>query len=384
MLRRAMLISRATKKLKQFPQIRIIAVTGSYGKTTTKEIIEQIINKKFNTIKTQKHNNTEVGIAKTILNQANKDTRIFVAEMGAYKLGETEACARIAPPDIAIITGIDEQHMSLYGSFKAIIKSTLEIVDELKPNGVVILNGDNDYCLRLAEQINKPKRIYFTNEFYGAKPGNKKTSSPLDENLYISDVSETEKGLMFTVAYKGDREKIKTNIKAKHNVGNVACAIITACELGLELKEIIRIINGTEFTMPYLAIKYGINNARVIDDGYNINPSGYYAGLKYLSEQSVIGKKWVLTQGFIELGDEKESTYKKVAKETIKLSDGVITNDIDLCIALTDAKKDFNVAYTESVFNISLLAKRDVQEGDLILIEGPFPKQVLDKLYSPK
>lgn len=390
-LKRKMLIAEATRKMQDLPNIKVIAVTGSYGKTTTKEIIAQILGKKYRLIKTEKHNNTEVGIAKTILAQANKDIQIFVAEMGAYKIGETAACARIAKPNVAIITGIDEQHMSLYGNFKNILDSTMEVVDELTEDGTVILNGDNDYCVRLAEKIDHRKRLYFTNE--RSEKLTRKSQAPIDENLYVSGLEEDEKGLSFGFVFDGEIGKIKTNITAKHNAGNISAAIITAVEMGVSVKEVCEIINGIKFELPYLSVKDGQNGAKLIDDGYNINPSGYYAGLKFLAGQATKGRKWVLTQGFIELGDEKESTYQKVAAETIKNSGGIISSDLELCAEISEQLNpqgdsaggkpapDFRVVYVDSVFDIPLFVKRDVAEGDIVLIEGPLPGQVLDKIY---
>jgi len=381
--KKRMLISRAKQKMKKLSGMKVVAVTGSYGKTTTKEIIEHLVSKKFNTIKTEKHNNTDVGIAKTILEQANSKTEVFIAEMGAYKLGETADCARIAPPDIAIITGIDEQHISLYGSFKNIIDSTMEIVDELKPDGVVVINGNNEYCQKIAQKItDKNKVLYYVEEF----PDTKSEKTPIldfpnDGNCYIPLVKETTRGLEFKVAYKGEVETINTAIKAKYNAGNIAAAVVTSAELGQSLKDVAEILNKDDFDLPYLNIKNGINKSQIIDDGYNINPSGYFAGLKFLNSQPATGKKWVVTQGFIELGDERDNTYKKVASETVKYADGIITNDLDLASHFVELANKIEVIYCEEVFDIPLRYKINVKEGDMALVEGPLPKQVLDKIY---
>jgi len=387
-VKRNMIIKKAIRKMAALKRMRVIAVTGSYGKTTTKEIIYQILEKKFNTIKTEKHNNTEIGIAQTVLKKAGDKTQVFVAEMGAYKLGETRECAKIVNPHIAIITGIDEQHISLYGSFKAIIDSTLEIVEEIAEDGLVIINADNDYCLRVAEKIEHRKALYYTDEFQDeliSRPRRGKSmvnNSPKDENLYLSHIEETSKGLSFDVSYKGTAVTIKSNIKGRHNAGNISAGILAAIELGMDLNQLSKIINETNFDIPYLTVSSGMNESKIIDDGYNINPSGYYAGLKFLSTQKNTGKKWVLTQGFIELGDEKDDTYKKVALATIKGSDGIITTDIDLCAHIVEQNDEYRIVYCESVFDVPIKFKTFIKNDDVVLVEGPFPKQILDNIYK--
>jgi UDP-N-acetylmuramoyl-tripeptide--D-alanyl-D-alanine ligase len=392
-LKRKYIIWKAKRKMSSITDLVVIAVTGSYGKTTTKEILYQMISKNFVTVKTEKNNNTEVGIAQTILNKINNRTEVFVAEMGAYKLGETLECTKIAKPSIAIITGIDEQHISLYGSFKAIIDSTMEIVDGLKPEGVVILNGDNEYCMRLATLIKARKILYFTNQFQNKiiSPQNSSKKKevenvefPHDENMYISNVEQEARGLSFTLAYKNYIQKIKTNIKAKHNIGNIVAAILSASELGLDIEEIVKLVNEMDFELPYLAIKPAANNSQLIDDGYNINPSGYYAGIKFLSEQKIKGKKWVITQGFTELGEERANTYKAVATATVKSADGIITSDLFLYESIKDEDDKFKAVYVENIFDLPVIYRRDIQTGDMVLIEGPLPGQVLNNIQGSK
>jgi len=104
-IKRKLVINRAKLLMQKRPNLKVVAVTGSYGKSTTKELIYQILQKKFKTVKTEKNNNTDIGIALTILKKINKSTEVFVAEMGAYKIGETRECCQIARPDIAIIPG---------------------------------------------------------------------------------------------------------------------------------------------------------------------------------------------------------------------------------------------------------------------------------------
>ena len=389
--KRKSIISKAIVKISDHPKLRTVAVTGSYGKSTTKEIIYQILSQRFNTIKTEKNNNTDVGIASTVLKKLKKDTEIFVAEMGAYKIGEIEDCCKVVSPNIAIITGIDQQHLSLYGSIKAILDSSYEVIECLVPGGLTIFNGDNEYCIKLAEKTKTRKQFYFSSsnveklvshKYEREKKDGNKTNSSSSHSLSVGDVKESRRGLQFKLQYDSKEYLLKTNLKVQYNISNLMAAILVAIELGLDVKEIVDIINKTEFQVPYLNVVEGINGVKVLDDGYNANFTGFIAALDYLKNLKSSGKKFVFTQGIIELGQEREKTYHELSKQILNNSDGVFTNDRDLYFALLNQNKNKLIKYIDSVFDFAVYYKTMVSEGDILLIEGPFPKAVLDKIYS--
>jgi len=392
-LKRKSLISKAIEKMEKLPKVRVVSVTGSYGKSTTKEIIFQIISQRFNTIKTDKNNNTDVGIASTILRKLKKDTEVFVAEMGAYKIGEIEDCCKVTRPNIAIITGIDQQHLSLYGSIKSILDSSYEVIECLSPGGLSIFNGDNEYCIKLAEKTKTRKQFYFSasnvekmvsHKFDFDDKDDSKSRKGISHSISVSDIKESRRGLVFKLQYDTKEYLLKTNLKVQYNISNLMAAILVAIELGLDIKDIVDIINKTEFQVPYLNIVEGINGVKVLDDGYNANFTGFIAALDHLKNLKTSGKKFVFTQGIIELGQEREKSYHELSKHILNNSDGVFTNDKDLYFALLDRKSNKLIKYIDSVFDFAIYYKSMISEGDLLLIEGPFPRSVLDKIYSKK
>lgn len=392
-IKRRLLIAKATKKIRTLKQLKVVAVTGSYGKSTTKELLAQILSMKFNIVKTEKNNNTDIGIALTILKKLNTDTQVFVAEMGAYKIGETKDCCLIAPPDVAIITGVDQQHVSLFGGIKEVLASTYEVIDEMQPQGLAILNGDNEYCLRLAEKTSKRKMLYYSVhnaskieaselDYEDADVIKHKISFPGNENVFVKSIKVTKTGLSFDLAFAGKTYKVKTNLQASYNISNLMAAVLTAVELGVPMQEVIDIINNLDFEVPYLNIHDGINGTKILDDGYNANPTGFISALKYLDSLKYKSKKWVFTQGLIELGPERSTTNKKIAAEIVKVVDALYTTDSALYEQVKILKPDFEAKMVRSVFDFTAYYEAYVKKGDLVLIEGSFPQDVLKQIYA--
>jgi UDP-N-acetylmuramyl pentapeptide synthase len=387
-LRRRMMIDKAKQKLTGYPKIKVVGVTGSYGKSTTKELIAQLLASKYKVVKTQKNNNTDVGVAQTILRDVNEGTEIFVAEMGAYKPGEIKSTTEITPPDIAVVTGIDQQHVTLFGGIEKTMKAKYEIIEGLKKDGLAVFNGDNEYCMRLAEKCDKRKQIYFSienqsivtpeidDEITEREPGH----FPQNENLYASDIVVKENGIEFVLHQHGKKYNLKTNLPARYQINNLLAAIVVAAELGMSVADIVKVINHTTFVVPYLQIKFAINDSKLIDDGYNVNPTGFAAGLEFLAAQKTDAKKWVMTQGFLELGEEKKAVYNKLAKEIAKVADGVITSDNDLLATLAATKT--NTIAVDSVYSFPVLYEANVKKNDYVLMEGAFPQVVISKILG--
>lgn len=392
-IKRKILIGKATKKMKKLKSTKVVAVTGSYGKSTTKELLYQILGKKFKVVKTEKNNNTDVGIALTILKKIKPSTEVFIAEMGAYKIGETRDCCKIATPDVAIITGIDQQHVSLFGGIKEVLMSTYEVVEEMDDKGLTILNGDNEYCLKIAEKTSKRKILYysihnaskidaseldFDDKEVDAKH---KISFPGNENVFVKEIEMNKKGLAFILNFEGRQYSVETNLQARYNISNLMAALLTASELGVSMEELVKIINKLDFDVPYLNVKDGINESKILDDGYNANPTGFISALRYLKELKIKQKKWIFTQGLIELGPQRDVTNKKIAQEIVATVDAVYTTDSALYEQIKILKSDFEVKLVSSVFDFPAYYESFVKKGNYVLIEGSFPQSVLKEIY---
>lgn len=285
---KARVVRLAEQKIVASKNLTVIGVTGSFGKTSTKEFLRQILENKFLCLATPGHVNTEMGVAQFILKSLTPKHQILIVEMGAYKLGEIKALCKIVKPQIGILTAISSQHLSLFGKMENIIKTKFELVESLPQNGLAVLNADNEYIVKNASQYHV-KKI-----FYSAK--NKR-------DIYATNIKISTQSLSFDVYTKGQKQHILSNLLGRQNVPNLLSSFAVCLELGMSLKEIVKAcltLKPAEGTMEIIKSKDGVI---LIDDTYNINPEGVKAALDYLTSYKNMKKVAVLSP-MIELGEE--------------------------------------------------------------------------------
>jgi len=323
------IIKKAKIKRKEFKNLKVIGITGSYGKTSIKEILYKLLKNKYKVVKTEKHTNTEMGVAKTVLNLEDAD--IFICEMGAYKRGEIKAICGIVKPEIGILTGINEQHLALFGNQENIIKGKYELIESLPENGLAVFNGENKYCLELCEKTNKKKLLY----------------------KYVDGLEVGKDGSKFMI--NGVRFEI--NLLGKHNVLNVLGAIKIAVELGVSLEECAEACRRLKGGMAL--------RGRIIDSSYSSNPNGVISSLEYLDLFE--GKKAIVIRGLIELGSASIEVHQRIEKKILEVCD----------VAVTTTKGIFDKI--DFLSDPEEIIKR-LEGADVILIEGRVPKILRDKL----
>lgn len=310
------MINQAKKKLKILPNLKIIGITGSYGKTTMKETIYTFLNEEFKVVKTEGNNNTPLGIARTILNKVDNTTEIFIVEMGEYVKGDVKALCEIATPDISIISGINEAHLERYKTMENAISTKFEIVEYAKPNAFVLLNADDELTL---DNYNK----YITNhkvEWFTAK--NNKLSEYSTVNY---EFDQNGKGQEFNLLHKGnDLGKIKVPVLGEYIIGNIIAGIIVGKFLGIadsKLRFAASMIKPVEHRLEPIYNKS--SDILVIDDTYNGNSDGIKEGIRLLSKFKNRRKVYV-TPGLVETGDLAESIHLQIGADLSKVADLVI------------------------------------------------------------
>ena len=217
-LGRNQIIKRAKEKRAVFHNLLVIGITGSYGKTSTKEFLYTILVEKFGAekvLKTKEHQNSEVGISQCILNDLKPGHEVFICEMGAYGLGGIKLLCDIAKPKIGILTGINEQHMATFGSQENIIRAKYELIEALPKDGLAIFNGDNEYCFELYKKTRKPKKFYsLQSSIFNAQP-----------DLWATSLAVNRQFLSFeTFDKNGELTVIKANVMGGQNVYNILAA----------------------------------------------------------------------------------------------------------------------------------------------------------------
>ena len=298
--------NKAQNKLKNMPNLKIIGITGSYGKTSSKNILSDILNVRYNALPTPKNLNTYNGLIMTINNNLDKFTDIFIAEMGAYVRGEIKGLCKLVKPKYGILTTIGTAHLETFGSEENIIAGKFELIESLPKDGFAILNGDDpkqvNYKLK-----NKVKTIWIGID-------NK------DVDVRACDIKCSSKGTVFDVIFKGNKEKYRfeTKLLGKHNVYNILAGIACGVQFDISISELqasVKMVRPVEHRLELkkLGLFYQI------DDAYNSNPVGASNACQVLGMMD--GVKIVVTPGMIELG-EKEAFYnKEFGKQIAQVAD---------------------------------------------------------------
>ena len=353
---------KAQNKLKAM-NLPVVGVTGSYGKTSSKNIINDILNIKMNAFATPKSFNTPYGIINAINNKLDKFSDIFIAEMGAFKVGEIKTICDLVKPKYGILTKIGEAHLESFGSIENIQRGKFELIESLPEDGLAILNGDDPYQLNYNLK-NKCKVKWISIE-------NK------DVDLYACNIKLDSKGTSFDCIFKGDKNKytFKTRLLGKHNIYNVLAGILLGYELGLSIDELKRGVSSVNQIEHRLELKkYG--NINIIDDAYNSNPVGSKMALDVLNLMN--GLKIIVTPGMIELGSKQYELNYKFGKYISSVCDYVIlvgekqTKPIYKGLIDSNYDKD-KIFVLNDVKEAFVLMKKLANKSTYVLLENDLP-----------
>lgn len=282
-------------------KLKVIGVTGSVGKTSTKDIIANVLSQKYKTLKTEGNNNNFIGLPFTILRL--KDEEVAVIEMGMNHLGEINYLSKIAKPDISVITNVGTSHIGNLGSRENILKAKLEILDGMEEK-ILVLNNDNDLLNKWNLENNKNIKTYT----YGIK--NK-------SDINAKEIKLNENNSEFICENKNEKIKINVPVAGEHFVLNSLCAFTVGKLLNLTNEEIINGIKDFKLTAKRMEIIHTKNNITIINDAYNASYESMTASIVTLKNMS--GKRKIAVLGdMFELGAFSEKLHKDVAKEIYK------------------------------------------------------------------
>ena len=353
---------------KNFP---VVGVTGSVGKTSTKDIIANVVSQRYETLKTQGNNNNNIGLPFTIFNLKNHQAAVI--EMGMNHLGEISKLTKIAKPTISVITNIGTSHIGNLGSRENILKAKLEILDGMEKK-ILVINNDNDLLHDLYLK-NKDIEIHT----YGIEN---------QSEVMAEEITLNENDSEFICNLKGEKFKVRVPIGGIHFVYNALCAATVGNLLGLSIEEIKKGIETFELTKKRMDITELKNGVTIINDSYNASFESMQASLKYLNGLKSNRKIAVLGDMF-ELGEFSKELHEKVGKEVSK-------NNIDILICCGEnakyiaeaAKKgemDKNyIYYFENKDEIEKFIKQIWKKGDAILFKasnGMKFFEIVEKLF---
>ncbi|MCH8986884.1 UDP-N-acetylmuramoyl-tripeptide--D-alanyl-D-alanine ligase [Patescibacteria group bacterium] len=357
------ILKKARERRKRFKNLIVIGITGSYGKTTTKEFLAHILREKFHVLKTPEHTNSEVGISNTILRSLTNVHNVFVCEMGAYNKGGIKLLAEIAQPKIGIITGVNQQHLALFGSMENLLSAEggEELVAALPKNGTAIFNGNSEYIEKLYKKTKIEKKFI-------KPPKNIRTHKE-----YIT--------------FEVNKTSFKVNVLGAHNAENILLAAQAAQELGMSLREIAKALETAPSEISPMKMKKGMNGLTIIDSTYSANPDGVIADLEYVKVWK--GKKVIVMPCLIELGKASKEVHKKIGEKIAEVCDlAIITTkdyveDVKEGVKVVEVKpRPTEVVCIESPQEIFERVKGFNGKEDIVLLESRVSQSLLDLLYD--
>lgn len=358
-------INDAKKILKSHKNLTVIGITGSYGKTTTKFILNRILSEKFNTVCTPQSFNTPMGVVRTIRGHIKPQTQIFVCEMGAKNVGDIKEICDITAPDYAIITSVGEQHLDTFKSVDNVFKTKFELADAVrKKGGITLANLDSEGI-----KSRKGKRydvIYFgEGTKYSAK-----------------NISCSEDGTTFDLCLDDTQFTVSTRLLGLHSVSDILAAAAMAHILGVNENDIKFAVGSLKPTEHRLELKTYVNGSLLIDDAYNSNPEGCLEAVRVLA--SFEGKKKVIiTPGLIELGSREYDCNYSLGLEAAKHCDIIILVGQNRSKPIMDAinSTDFNKenVYVVSSFKQAMEIYTPIANKDsVVLLENDLPDNYLN------
>ena len=358
------LVQIATEKRKMYKNLIVVGVTGSVGKTSTKDIIANVISQKYKTLKTQGNMNNDIGLPFTILNL--RDHEAAIIEMGMNHLGEISKLTKIAKPTLSVITNVGTSHIGNLGSRENILKAKLEILEGMKMPKIVI-NNDNDLLHSWAQKSNIEVHTF------GIE--NKSECNAINIK---KEANSTE----FDARYNEEEIALKVPVGGDVFILNSLCATLVGKIVGLSNEQIQKGISSFELTKKRMEIIKIANNITLINDSYNASFDSMKAAIEYLSNTNSKRKIAVLGDMF-ELGDFSEELHRKVGEEVAK-------NEIDLLFTIGDNSKYIaeeaemrgmniqNIIYLKDKDELLEKLKNTMNEGDAILFKASNGMKLFD------
>ena len=354
----------AVRILRSMPRLKIIGVTGSYGKTSTKHYLHRILSEHFDVAMTPGSFNTTLGVIRTIRENLKPYNEIFIVEMGAKQNGDIKEICDLVHPRIGIVTAVGPQHLESFKTIENVQKTKFELVDALPEDGLAVVNNDFPYIA--SRKVDNTECIRYA-------------VTETDKAQYTAtDLRYSPSGTDFTVkGPDGLSETYHTRLVGECNVSNLLAAITVAHRLGVPAEKIRYAVGQIEQVEHRLNMKRTPGGITIIDDAYNSNPTGSGMALDVLSMMGP-GKRIVVTPGMIELGERQEELNREFGKK--------IATRADIAVIVGEYNREAIVSGIESVETRSaeirtvdsfadsqkLLATL-LKDGDTVLYENDLP-----------
>lgn len=355
-------INDANNIIKGYKNLTVVGITGSYGKTSVKNVLNTVLSSNFNTLMTPESYNTPMGNTITIRNSLRPIHQVYIAEMGAKQKGDIKEICDIVEPKIGIITSIGPQHLETFGNIDTVIQTKFELIESLPSNGIGILNFD-DPNIKLYKVKNTCKIIYFGID-------------SKDVHYKVENLTMNHQGSTFTVStYKGQTAEFTTKLLGKHNISNIVAAISVGLEMGIPIEKLQASVRKVKPVKHRLELKKN-NGINIIDDSFNSNPVGSKMALEVLNQMP--GQKIIITPGMVELGSQEFELNKEFGRSISKVCDYTLLVGKKQTVPIQEGLKEENYP-NEKLYVATNLEdalshlNKIVETGAYVLLENDLP-----------
>lgn len=357
-------INDAKRLLASMPNLKVIGITGSFGKTSTKHYLQRILSEKYDVLITPGSFNTPMGVVRTVREYLKPYNEIFICEMGAKQRKDIEEICNIAHPSCGIITAVGPMHLETFKTIENVQATKFELADSLPSDGFIVVNNDFEYCAnRAVDNVREIK--------YGI-------TCPKGCDYVAEDIRYTPNGTAFVIkGREGFSLEVETRLLGECNVSDLLAAAVMALELGVEPDRIQYAISSIQQVEHRLSMKQTPGGVTIIDDAFNSNPAGSKMAVDVLSHFTG-GKRIIVTPGMIELGSRQEELNEVLGRH--------IGESLDVAIIVGEYNREALVKGVKSTgFNEDNLYVVDtfndaqqtlgrlLSKGDTILYENDLP-----------
>lgn len=355
----------AQRILASMPDLKIIGITGSFGKTSTKHYLQRILSEKYDTLMTPGSFNTPMGVIRTVREHLKPYNEVFICEMGAKQKGDIKEICDLVHPSMGIITAVGPMHLETFKSIDNVQSTKFELADALPSDGLVVINDDFEYC------ANRPVNNVESKRYAVVNTGN--------ADYKVSEIEYSPAGTRFTIEGKdGKTLTLNTKLIGECNISNLMAAAIIALRLGVEPERIQYAVGQIEQVEHRLNVKRTAGGVTIIDDAFNSNPEGSRMAVEALSRFKT-GRRIIVTPGMIELGDKQYELNKALGKH--------IAHGVDVAVivgqynrqALLDGIEQENVLSKDYILPVDSFNEAQrfladfLKAGDTVLYENDLP-----------
>jgi UDP-N-acetylmuramoyl-tripeptide--D-alanyl-D-alanine ligase len=353
-------MKKAQAKLNDNPNLIKIGITGSYGKTSSKNIIDEVLSKKFYCLQTPSSYNTPLGISKTINNDLQPIHEVFLCEMGADKKGDISELFNLVNPNVGVVTSIGEQHLQTFKTLGNIINEKMKMVEMMDEKGLVVLNKDEQY-IREYPITSKAHQIW-----YGIDK---------DADIVANNIKYSKEGSDFDVTIEGKPYHFKTKLLGKNNIYNILSAIAIGLHYNVNIGELQTAVRGLNYVPNRLEIKKKPDYT-IIDNAFNSNPVASKMSLDVLA--SMPGQRICITPGMIDLGEKQDYYNKEFGKYFKDRCDVVILVGKNQTQAIYEGLEESGFAMkhvhvVDKIFDAFALLNKVKKKDAYVLLENDLP-----------